>query len=394
MIRGGAPDLRQAREPAVPDGRRDRRRLRRRRLRDGPRDGLAARVRLDEDADRPPGDQARHPPGVGRHDAPAADDRPRGRARRHPRGQGPRREAREEDRPRGRGRPAADPPRGRAKEFARGKFGTKKRSNAGPAAAPARVRERDARGEAPRGPGQGNRLLEGARGRPEGDEGPLPGAARGARRRREGLRRGRSRRRSSSRSKASGRSSARPSMRNLVGLFFRMEEVKKETGVEALGVGAVKPRKIARVGVLGAGVMGGGIAQLAADKGYPARMKDIKPEALALRVRAGREDLEGEAEEAPDDARRVRGEDVAPRRVARLRRLRERATSRSRPSSRRWPSSRRSSRSGRASSPRRRSSPRTPRRSRSPRSPRRRRTPSASSECTSSTRSTRCRSSR
>jgi 3-hydroxyacyl-CoA dehydrogenase/enoyl-CoA hydratase/3-hydroxybutyryl-CoA epimerase len=36
------------------------------------------------------------------------------------------------------------------------------------------------------------------------------------------------------------------------------------------------------VGVLGAGVMGGGIAQLAADKGLPVRMKDIKPEALAL----------------------------------------------------------------------------------------------------------------
>ncbi len=71
-------------------------------------------------------------------------------------------------------------------------------------------------------------------------------------------------------------------MRSLVGLFFRMEEVKKETGVEALGVGAVKPRKIGRVGVLGAGVMGGGIAQLAADRGLPVRMKDIKPEALAL----------------------------------------------------------------------------------------------------------------
>ena len=66
-------------------------------------------------------------------------------------------------------------------------------------------------------------------------------------------------------------------MRNLVNLFFRMEEVKKETGVRE----GVKPRKVRRIGVLGAGVMGGGIAQLAADKGYPARMKDIKPEPLA-----------------------------------------------------------------------------------------------------------------
>ncbi|MGE5346005.1 MAG: 3-hydroxyacyl-CoA dehydrogenase NAD-binding domain-containing protein [Acidithiobacillales bacterium] len=68
-----------------------------------------------------------------------------------------------------------------------------------------------------------------------------------------------------------------PVMRNLVNLFFRMEEVKKETGV---GRG-VRPRTVRRIGVLGAGVMGGGIAQLAADRGYPARMKDIKAEPLA-----------------------------------------------------------------------------------------------------------------
>ncbi len=72
-----------------------------------------------------------------------------------------------------------------------------------------------------------------------------------------------------------------PTMRALVNLFFRMEEVKKETGVEAFGAG-IRPRKVARVGVLGAGAMGGGIAQLAADKGLPVRMKDIKPEQLAL----------------------------------------------------------------------------------------------------------------
>ncbi len=68
-----------------------------------------------------------------------------------------------------------------------------------------------------------------------------------------------------------------PVMRHLVNLFFRMEEVKKETGVGK----PVTPKKVRRIGVLGAGVMGGGIAQLAADKGYPARMKDIRPEPLA-----------------------------------------------------------------------------------------------------------------
>jgi 3-hydroxyacyl-CoA dehydrogenase/enoyl-CoA hydratase/3-hydroxybutyryl-CoA epimerase len=66
--------------------------------------------------------------------------------------------------------------------------------------------------------------------------------------------------------------------RNLLNIFFLTEEVKKESGVADP---AVRARKVGRVGVLGAGVMGGGIAQLAADKGLPARMKDIQPAALA-----------------------------------------------------------------------------------------------------------------
>ncbi len=66
--------------------------------------------------------------------------------------------------------------------------------------------------------------------------------------------------------------------KNLLNIFFLTEDVKKESGVADP---AVRPREVARVGVLGAGVMGGGIAQLAADKGLPARMKDIQPEALA-----------------------------------------------------------------------------------------------------------------
>ncbi len=68
-----------------------------------------------------------------------------------------------------------------------------------------------------------------------------------------------------------------PVMKNLVNLFFRMEEVKKESGAGR----SVTPRSVRRIGVLGAGVMGGGIAQLAADRGYPARMKDIRAEPLA-----------------------------------------------------------------------------------------------------------------
>jgi 3-hydroxyacyl-CoA dehydrogenase/enoyl-CoA hydratase/3-hydroxybutyryl-CoA epimerase len=66
--------------------------------------------------------------------------------------------------------------------------------------------------------------------------------------------------------------------RNLLNIYFLTEDVKKETGVANA---SVRPRTVSRVGVLGAGVMGGGIAQLAADKGLPARMKDIEPQALA-----------------------------------------------------------------------------------------------------------------
>lgn len=77
---------------------------------------------------------------------------------------------------------------------------------------------------------------------------------------------------------AAGKLVGSPAMKALVNLFFRMEEVKKETGVPA----GVSPRPVKRVGVLGAGAMGGGIAQLSADKGWPVRMKDIRHEALAL----------------------------------------------------------------------------------------------------------------
>ncbi len=66
--------------------------------------------------------------------------------------------------------------------------------------------------------------------------------------------------------------------RNLLDIFFATEQVKKETGVDDRNV---RPREVTRVGVLGAGIMGGGISQLAADRGIPARMKDIEPKALA-----------------------------------------------------------------------------------------------------------------
>ena len=57
---------------------------------------------------------------------------------------------------------------------------------------------------------------------------------------------------------------------------FRLNEAAKKSPVTA------PPRSVERVAVLGAGVMGGGIAQLLAYRGFSARMKDIKPEAIGL----------------------------------------------------------------------------------------------------------------
>jgi len=65
--------------------------------------------------------------------------------------------------------------------------------------------------------------------------------------------------------------------KNLVHLFQTMEDAKK-----APGLPGGEARKIASTAVLGAGVMGGGIAQLIADQAdLPVRMRDIAPQALA-----------------------------------------------------------------------------------------------------------------
>lgn len=65
--------------------------------------------------------------------------------------------------------------------------------------------------------------------------------------------------------------------RALVGIFLNDQYVKNQAKKRAATVGL--PRQAA---VLGAGIMGGGIAYQSAWKGVPGLMKDIKPEALTL----------------------------------------------------------------------------------------------------------------
>jgi 3-hydroxyacyl-CoA dehydrogenase / enoyl-CoA hydratase / 3-hydroxybutyryl-CoA epimerase len=66
--------------------------------------------------------------------------------------------------------------------------------------------------------------------------------------------------------------------KNLIQLFFWMENIKKRSGISSTSTAKAKPIKT--MGVLGAGTMGGGIAQLAADKGVRVRMKDINNASL------------------------------------------------------------------------------------------------------------------
>ena len=56
-----------------------------------------------------------------------------------------------------------------------------------------------------------------------------------------------------------------PVCKHLIRLFYMTESVKKQTG---LADSNVKPLTVQQVGVLGAGTMGGGIAQSLADKGF------------------------------------------------------------------------------------------------------------------------------
>lgn len=78
-----------------------------------------------------------------------------------------------------------------------------------------------------------------------------------------------------------------PVCKNLVHVFHMREAARKGNGLPP-GVQA-EPRSVDMVGVLGAGVMGGGIGQLAASRGIRVYMKDIQHEAVTGGLRHAQE---------------------------------------------------------------------------------------------------------
>lgn len=69
-----------------------------------------------------------------------------------------------------------------------------------------------------------------------------------------------------------------PISANLIGVFFMGNKLARDPGVEAANI---KPRTVNRVGVLGAGLMGSGIATAHARSGVPAGIVDIDNDRLA-----------------------------------------------------------------------------------------------------------------
>jgi 3-hydroxyacyl-CoA dehydrogenase / enoyl-CoA hydratase / 3-hydroxybutyryl-CoA epimerase len=70
-----------------------------------------------------------------------------------------------------------------------------------------------------------------------------------------------------------------PVCKNLVRIFQLSEEAKK------LPADVVRPAPVQRMALVGAGLMGGGIAELASRSGIDVRMRDVQPEALTRALR-------------------------------------------------------------------------------------------------------------
>ena len=70
--------------------------------------------------------------------------------------------------------------------------------------------------------------------------------------------------------------------KNLVALFFLQQAARRDAGVDDP---SIRARPVRAATVLGAGAMGGGIAQTLSRAGVPVRLKDIEPQALARGMR-------------------------------------------------------------------------------------------------------------
>ncbi|HUG01662.1 MAG TPA: 3-hydroxyacyl-CoA dehydrogenase NAD-binding domain-containing protein [Longimicrobiales bacterium] len=96
--------------------------------------------------------------------------------------------------------------------------------------------------------------------------------------------------------RALGELIATPESKNLIHVFGLMERAKKRAP-------AGDAREVERIAVLGAGVMGGGIAHLAASEDVEVRLKDIDNRGLAAGLRAARERLDRSRERRHIDRR-------------------------------------------------------------------------------------------
>ena len=92
--------------------------------------------------------------------------------------------------------------------------------------------------------------------------------------------------------------------KNLTRLFFLQRDSRK---VQSTLPAEARPRAVTRLGLLGAGVMGGGIAQVAAASGITVRMKDIDLKPLGLGLGHARQIFEREAKRRRQSARDVEG---------------------------------------------------------------------------------------
>jgi len=98
-----------------------------------------------------------------------------------------------------------------------------------------------------------------------------------------------------------GRLITTPECKNLVHVYFLSQRPGKGHGLR------VEARPLRRAAVLGAGTMGGGIAQLLADRGIPVLLKDIRPEAVAAGLEQARRIFGKEASRKKKDRDAVTG---------------------------------------------------------------------------------------